>query len=151
MCYSFFSLKNPIALYLQLFKVWLDESKKKWRQQRENKWNETGLPEAAERNSLAFTGKAILALNVFVSESIQLIFDSTTKPRNKSDLLLPARKIGSDAKQKATRGLQDNEQCKRRWEVVDKVQDSQMLLSRRVQPEKVSAVQDKSCAIHFFR
>jgi hypothetical protein len=33
--------------------------------------------------------------------------------------------------------------------VVDKVQDSQMLLSRRVQPEKVSAVQDKSCAIFF--
>ena len=92
-------------MYLQLFKVWLDESKKKWRQQRENKWNETGLPEAAERNSLAFTGKAILALNAFVSESIQLIFDSTTKPRKTSDLLLPARKIGSGAKQKATRSL----------------------------------------------
>ena len=101
-------------MYLQLFKLWLDESKKKWRQQRENKWNETGLTEAAERNSLAFTGKAILTLNAFASESIQLIFDSTTKPRKKSDLLLPARKIGSGAKQKATRGLVPIRESKRK-------------------------------------
>jgi len=94
----------PIAVYLQIFRVWLAESKKEWRQQRENKWNENGLPEAAERNSLAFTGRAILALNAFVSESIQLIFCSTTSPRKKSDLLLPARKIGSGAKQQVTRG-----------------------------------------------
>jgi len=59
---------------------------------------------------------------------IQLILDSSTKPRLKSDLLLPARKIGSDTKQKATHGLQDIEQCKRRWEVMDKV--------GQVQPKK---------------
>ncbi len=49
---------------------------------------------------------------------------------------------------------QDSEQCKRRWEVVDNVQDSEMLVYRRLQREKIrpiDAVEDKSCCFHICR
>jgi hypothetical protein len=49
---------------------------------------------------------------------------------------------------------QDSEQCKRRWEEVDNVQDSEMLVYRRLQREKIrpiDAVEDKSCCFHICR
>jgi hypothetical protein len=95
----------PITYIIQVFQVWLADRKKKWRQWKKM-WDDKGSPKTKERNSVQLTGRAILALEAFLSDSSQLILGSATRSRKKTDFHPPAHKIGSRVKQEVMGGLE---------------------------------------------
>ncbi|KAL3791788.1 hypothetical protein ACHAW5_009421 [Stephanodiscus triporus] len=90
---------SPMLLlgHLQPERFWLADRKTKWRQ-----WKK----KSKDKNSVQLTGRAILALEAYVSDFSRLILGSATRSRKKTDLHPSAHKIASRAKQRVMGGLE---------------------------------------------